>query len=797
MRCPECGQENPEAARFCNSCAAPLGPEAPERRKLATLLFCDMSGSTAMGERVDAESVRDLMFSYFHEMRGAIERHGGTVEKFIGDAVMAVFGVPVAHEDDALRAVRAAWEMQERLTRLNTELEQRFGSRIALRIGLNTGEVVAGDASLRQALVTGDAVNVAARLEQAASPGEILMGEATFRLVRDAVSAEPVAPLELKGKSEPLPAYRLTHVEAEAPARARRLDMPMVGRDGELALLQERLAESAAGHCVLATVVGEPGVGKSRLAAELLASAQGEFQILSGRCLQYGEGITYWPIAEIVRQAAGIRDEHAREDALQRIRALVPGGAAEVVAQAIGVADGESGTDEIAAAITGLFEALARERPLLLFVDDIHWSEAALLDLLSRMPRTLRGNPIFLLCLARPELVEDHTEWEASLHLQPLGDADSSELVGQLLGRAELPPGLAVRLSVAAAGNPLFVEELVGMLIDDGLLRRDNGRWMAEPGLTEFAIPPTLRELLGARLDRMPSGQRSALERGAVEGQVFHRGAVLALSDEVQRSRVPESLEMLFEREYIRPAAASFADEGAFRVRHILIRDAAYDGIPKKLRAGLHERFADWLEKKAGDRTTEYDEILGYHVEQAYRYLEELGPVAEDGRRLALRAAGRLGAAGGRAFARRDYAAVNLLLRAAALLPPHDTTRIEHRQAAGELLGDAGEFQRAQAIFDEVVEEATASGQRHPRRARSKLPLVGEACHRSELSRREGARGVGRARADLPGVRRRARPCARTRLACVCLRHQTPVCVRRARGATWARARAPGRQSTS
>ncbi len=266
-------------------------------------------------------------------------------------------------------------EMQERLERLNAELEQRFGSKIALRIGLNTGEVVAGDATLRQALVTGDAVNVAARLEQAASPGEILIGEATFRLVRNAVSAEPVAPLELKGKSEPLPAYRLTHVEAEAPARVRRLDMPMVGRDGELALLRDKLAEAAAGHCILATVVGEPGVGKSRLAAELVSHAQDEFRILAGRCLPYGEGITYWPIAEIVRQAAGIRDEQTRDEALARIGAILAEDDAHVVAQAIGLVEGNASTDEIAGALRGLIRALAGRQPLLLFVDDIHWAE--------------------------------------------------------------------------------------------------------------------------------------------------------------------------------------------------------------------------------------------------------------------------------------------------------------------------------------------------------------------------------------------------------------------------------------
>jgi class 3 adenylate cyclase len=710
MRCPACGQENPEGFRLCGMCGSPLEPGSPERRKLATMLFCDMSGSTAMGERVDAESVRELMFSYFHEMRGAIERHGGTVEKFIGDAVMAVFGVPVAHDDDALRAVRAAWEMQERLAHLNAELERRYGSQIALRIGLNTGEVVAGDTTARQALVTGDAVNVAARLEQAASPGEILIGEPTLRLVRDAVSAEPVEPLELKGKSAPLPAYRLLQVYAAAPARARRLDTPMVGREAELALLREALVQAAGGEPQLVTVVGEPGVGKSRLAAELIASAQG-FQVLSGRCLEYGEGITYWPIADIVRQAAGIRDEHSREEALARIEALLPGEEASVVAQAIGLVDGQAGTDEIASAVAGLCASLARERPLLLHVDDIHWAEPALLELLAGLPLHAEVGPLLLLCLARPELLEGAAEWEATVRLQPLAVGSTTALVKQLLGEAALPADVARRIASAAGGNPLFVEELVGMLVDDGLLERRNGSWAAGPELAEITIPPTLRELLGARLDRMPNGERAALERGAVEGQLFHRGAVLFLTDAAQRPQVPELLQALAGREYIRSAPANFAHEGAFRIRHILIRDAAYEGIPKRARAGLHERFADWLEEKAGERVSEYEEIVGYHLEQAYGYRRELGPATEADRALALRAAERLERAGRRALDRRDSpATVNLLSRAAELLPPASRTRLELLHFVGEELGFMMDLERAEPTFRQVQEGAAGLG---------------------------------------------------------------------------------------
>jgi class 3 adenylate cyclase len=674
------------------------------------MIFCDLSGSTAMGERVDPESVRDMMFSYFHEMRGAIERHGGTVEKFIGDAVMAVFGVPVAHEDDALRAVRASWEMRRRLELLNEELERRFGSRITLRIGVNTGEVVAGDATVRQSLVTGDAVNVAARLEQAASPGEILVGETTYRLVRDAVEVEPVDPLSVKGKSAPLAAFRLTGVEVTAPARARHLDTPMVGREVELARLREKLLEAVSGRAVLATVIGEAGVGKSRLTAELIAEAESTFSVFSGRCLPYGEGITYWPLAEIVRDAARIRDEHSRGEALARLGGLLPGPAASVVAQAIGMSDGEAATDEIAVAFSELFASLGQERPLLVLVDDIHWAEPALLDLLALLG-SRGGAGQLILCLARPDLLEEHPAWEVTVRLEPLEEEASTTLVRRLLGEAALPDALARRIAAAAAGNPLFVEELVGKLIDDGMLERRNGGWAAPGTLEQLSIPPTLRELLGARLDRLPPKERSALERGAVEGQVFHVGAVLALSANRDRGDVAESLRALEERDYVRPARADFVDESAFRMRHILIRDAVYEGIPKKTRAALHERFAEWLQSKTGERASEYDEILGYHFERAYRLREELGPVSARDKVLALRAADRLGAAGRRAFARREArAAVNLLLRSADLRPAGDATRLELIEAGGNLLLDAGHLVRARSVLETAVDEARAAG---------------------------------------------------------------------------------------
>jgi class 3 adenylate cyclase/tetratricopeptide (TPR) repeat protein len=686
-----------------------------ERRKLASVLFCDMSGSTAMGERVDAESVRDLMFRYFHEMRSAIERHGGTVEKFIGDAVMAVFGVPVAHEDDALRAARAATEMRLRLASLNDELERRFGTRIALRIGIETGEVVAGDSTNRQAIVTGDTVNVAARLEQAASPGEILLGERTFRLVRDAVVAEPIEPLSLKGKAESVTAYRLLAVGDEPRAYASRFEASLVGRAAELDTLRSEFVEAVATQsCRRVTIIGQPGVGKSRLTAEFVDLVGGEAAVLSGRCLSYGEGITYWPLGEIVRQAAAVHDEDSPEVARTKVDALVAGDPnsaviAKRVAQAIGLLGGAAPAEEIAWAAGRLVEAVARRRPLVVLLDDLHWAEAAFLDLVDHLVASSRDAPLLVLGLARPELLEHRADPGPIVQLDSLDDANTARLIEELLGVTDLSGDVGDRIVEAAGGNPLFVEELLAMLIDDGVLRRENDTWVRTSDLSDVAIPLTIEALLGARLDRLDDGVRMTIERASVEGQVFHRESVLALSDEQLRPRVPAHLERLAELEFIRPAQAAFAGDAAYRFRHILIRDAAYSGTTKKLRAELHERLADRLAQATEARAGEFEEILGHHLEQAYRYREELGPLDEHAWELGARAAARLAAAGRRAHGRGDMpAAVNLLGRAAALFAADDPRRLEILPDLGVALMRGVDFAQAEAVLSEACEGARA-----------------------------------------------------------------------------------------
>ena len=404
--CPNCGEENPPRFRLCGFCGTGLAPELPpqEVRKTVTIVFSDLKGSTSLGETLDSESLREVMNRYFDEMRAVLERHGGTIEKFIGDAVMAVFGLPKLHEDDALRAVRAAADMREALARVNDEFERVWGVRLTNRTGVNTGEVVAGDPTTGQRLVTGDAVNVAARLEQAAPANDVLVGDLTYRLVRDAVEVEDVEPLELKGKAERVPAYRLVSVLDRAEGFARRQDAPLVGRERELAELQARYREAVdARACRLVTLLATPGVGKSRLSEEFLRSLAAEAVVIRGRCLSYGEGITFWPLAEAVRQAASIRGDDPPEDALAKLASLARDG--DVVARlasALGLSTIGYGVEEIFWATRRLFEELGRRRPLVVLFDDIHWASPTFLDLLEHLLDTIEGAPVLVLCPARP-----------------------------------------------------------------------------------------------------------------------------------------------------------------------------------------------------------------------------------------------------------------------------------------------------------------------------------------------------------------------------------------------------------
>jgi class 3 adenylate cyclase/tetratricopeptide (TPR) repeat protein len=721
--CPNCSAENPDEARFCMSCAAPLSPPEPHReiRKTVTVVFCDVTGSTALGERLDPETLRRVMARYFDAMKVAVEHHGGTVEKFIGDAVMAVFGIPQVHEDDALRAVRAAIEMRDGLKDLNKELERDRGVTLAARIGVNTGEVVTGDET-GQALVTGDAVNTAARLEQAAAPGEVLIGAETYRLTRDAIRAERAEPVSAKGKAEPVLAYRLENVTAGVTGHTRRLDAPMVGRDRELALLGqafERVTTDRA--CHLFTVLGAAGAGKTRLVEEFAAQVDAGATVLRGRCLAYGEGITFWPVVELVSQAAGLSILDPPEVAQRKLLTVIGPGErseriADLVAGIVGLSQTEAPVEESFWALRRFLETIAARQPLLLLLDDLQWAESTFLDLVEHVAEWSRDAPILVLAQARPEFRDDRSGWgggvsnATSILLEPLTDAETLELVIDLIGDPEVAGYVSARVSEAAEGNPLFVEEMVAMLIDDGFLVREDDRWVAAGDLSEVKVPPTVQALIAARLDRLAPLERAVLERAAVVGKVFAAASIRSLADEEVSRNVDEGIRALLRKDLIRPDRGDLGEEDAYRFRHLLVRDAVYDAMPKELRADLHEGFAEWLEREAGS-AGELDEFVGYHLEQSYRYREELGPVDEAGRETAARAGERLLAAGERALGRGDVAAAERLLgRAMALLPADDPRAVSALPSLGEALYYSGQLERTLEFLDEAAARAAYAG---------------------------------------------------------------------------------------
>jgi class 3 adenylate cyclase/tetratricopeptide (TPR) repeat protein len=717
--CPNCGEENPDKFRLCGFCGTALAPELPpqEVRKTVTIVFSDLKGSTAMGEKLDSEAVREVMSRYFDEMRAALERHGGVVEKYIGDAIMAVFGLPRVHEDDAIRAVRAALEMRTRLAQLNDELEERWGVTVGNRTGVNTGEVVAGDPTTGQRLVTGDTVNTAARLEQAAPTSEVLLGEPTYRLVRHAVEVEEVEPLELKGKAERVSAYRLVDVH-DAESVERRHDSPLVGRERELGLLADELASSIRDRsCRQVTIVAQAGVGKSRLIEEFGRSATSDARLLRGRCLPYGRGITFWPLVEIVRDAAGIEDEDSPESARAKLAEAAGPGADDVgdrVASAVGLGVENFSLDEIFWGTRKFFEHLARDAALVVLFEDIHWAESAFLDLIEYVSKNASGVPLLLLCAARPDLFEHRADWAdrgGIVELEPLTEEQSGRVVQHLLGDAPIPDDARARIVAAAEGNPLFVEQLLSMLIDDGLLRREGEGWVPGGDLSEISIPGTIQALLAARLDLLSPEERAVIEPAAVIGQIFEQPAVEELAPEPVKPDVAGHLGSMTQKQLVRPLQAG--DEQEYRFHHILVRDAAYQGILKRARATFHERFADWAERvnRERDRGTEFEEILGYHLEQAYQYLSELGPLDDRGQELGRRGAEKLGPAGRRAFARGDMAAAaNLLRRAVTLLPERDPNRVELLPDLAEVMTEIGEFAWGEVFLDEAIETAKATG---------------------------------------------------------------------------------------
>jgi class 3 adenylate cyclase/tetratricopeptide (TPR) repeat protein len=652
-------------------------------RKLATVLFVDLVESTELVSANDPEVVRRRVTRFFESVSSCILSHGGTVEKFAGDAVMAAFGIPRSHEDDAERAVRAALAIMDAVKELGLEA----------RIGVEAGEVVADDSD--STFATGEAVNIAARLQQVAAPGQILIGPSAYRLTLGCLETEEMGPLDLKGRTAPVWAWRAVKTVADQPW-SRSGEAPLVGRDAELELLSntfERTLRDRRAH--LFTVYGDPGVGKSRLVREFVGGLDGA-TILAGRSLPYGEGVTYWPLAEMVKSAAGIADDDPSEEALEKLRATCE---IEAVADLLGLAsgilaavEGERSREELAWAARAWAQKLAQAQPLVLVFEDIHWAEDPLLDLVEHLASWVRDAPLLLVCLARPELLDVRPGWgggrvrATAIELEPLTVAESEELADALLAEHSLDDALRDAVLEKAEGNPLFVEETIRMLAQ-------------EDGHARDVIPDTLQALIAARIDGLPDPQKSLLQRASVVGRIFWPGAISALAPELD---VQALIDDLLLREFLlEERRSTISGERAYRFKHVLIREVAYASLSKSSRASLHECLAGWLREHAGD---ELLEIRAYHLQQACDLHFELeGSCPPE---LSRDAASALESAGRRALSRESFSTARRLLVQSVELEP----TLERRYYAARAALRLADFPAVAVEMQEVRARAEEAG---------------------------------------------------------------------------------------
>jgi class 3 adenylate cyclase/predicted ATPase len=689
MRCRACQSQIPENGRYCPGCGIKIDDASMrEVRKSVTVLFCDLANSTELSERFDAEVIHDLMTRYFTLMHDCLASHGGMVEKFIGDAVMAVFGVPVVREDDPLRAVLAAVDMRAAFSELTERMSYLGNLRVGIRIGINTGEVVTAEQPMgAQGLATGSTVNLAARLEQHAGQGEVFLGPQTYRAVAGAVVTEPVGPLRLKGIAEEIVAHRLIDIRPGSPALTRRSDTPLVGRLKELrgfeGILDRCVREQ---HCGLLRLLGDPGVGKSRLAAEYerLVWQRGGV-VAAGRCRAYAEGPSLLPLADALRSLTEVAaDDGARvpePETAQAIAAL-HGGI---------LRDGAPGADvtEVTWAACRLIESLGRDRPVLLVFDDLQWADPMLLDAIKQVAGQIQQATVMILCIARTDFIAQQPAWghqmrnAATQLLRPLSADDTRTLVGMLSDLSVHDVATSDKIVERAEGNPLFVEQLVAIL-EDG----------ADPG----TLPPTISQLIAARLDLLDASQRAVLCAASIVGRDFTRGALGVVSPGLGGPAPGRELDLMFHalirRRLIQPASPVLAANITFRFTSTAMREVAYESVPKKARATLHERLADWLESADEGAAILGTEVIGTQLEQAYRARSDLGLRNARTRETGRRAAEHLAAVGIKALRRSDMRrATSLLERANSLYPPDATARAACMEGLAEAriaLGDVG-----------------------------------------------------------------------------------------------------------
>ncbi|HEX2240082.1 MAG TPA: adenylate/guanylate cyclase domain-containing protein [Actinomycetota bacterium] len=690
--CPICAGEVPPGARFCPSCGRPLADAetgAPEMIKLVTVLFADVVGSTEQAEHMLPEETRALMTDFFSAMSEEIRAEGGTIDRLIGDAVMADFGIPVAHEDDPVRAVRAAMRMLERLQKWNAEREP--DSRIQIRIGINTGEVSAGGTLGEQLLVMGDAVNVASRLEQIAEPGTIVIGQRTARSVRDHFELRELDAVMVKGKSGPLTAFVLV---GPRDAAAPQLRAPLVGREAELNKLRATLQQvTHDGEPQIVAVVAEPGAGKSRLLEEFVTASASHTKVSGGRCLPYDHRVTLWPFREILRTEAGLLSSDDVDAARHKIRDLVarslPSGdpalerTTSALAATIGLGDSDADPREVYREILRgwrhLLAALADGRPLVITFEDMHWADETTLEMVAELVERVTA-PVLFICSMRPDLLTAHAEWVSRLrnysaiHIESLPEEASARLVAELLRADRVPAVLTRQILATAEGNPFFIEEILRRLIDEGSLRPRGDSWELDSNVARVEIPDNVQAVILARLDLLAPEERTATQLAAVVGRTFWAGALRRL---VGAEDVDSILRTLRRREFVEEKlTSSIAGDSEYRFKHLLTRDVAYESLPRKARGKAHAAVADWIESTI-ERPSELAEVLAHHYENAFRLLAD-----EDAR---MRARSFCLEAAGQAMRRFAVAQADSLARRAVALSTSGAERVEALEKLGDL----------------------------------------------------------------------------------------------------------------
>lgn len=740
--CPACGQANPEIARYCLACGVPIEPEAArpaEERKTVTVLFCDLAGFTAASDRADPEDVRARIRPYHARLRREVERFGGTVEKFIGDAVMAVFGAPVAHEDDPERAVRAGLRILQAIADLNQEDAELS---LAVRVGVESGEVVVALGARPErgeGLVAGDVVNTASRLQGAAPVGGVLVGPGTYAATRQVFDYQPLPPVVLKGKARPVAVFQaLAPLARFGTDLTRSLATPMVGRQIDFGIVTGAFQKSVQESTVqLVVVAGEPGVGKSRLVAELgsyVDSWPEPVRWRLGRCLPYGDGITFWALGEIAKAEAGILETDPPEVAAAKIDAMIPDDAPDApwlrarLRPLAGLPAPEADLAENFAAWRAFVELLAEDRPSVLVFEDLHWADEALLEFVEQLAGYADGIPLLLVGTARPELHERAAGWAATarnvarVNLRALTAAETARLISNLLGTAALPAEVQQAISDRAGGNPLYAEEFVRLLKDEEILRRAGAGWDIDTQ-AEIPLPPGVHGLIVARLDTLGSARKRLLQDAAVVGEVFWAGAVTEMGNQDQ-AQVQAMLHELARKELVRPARrSSMAGQAQYSFAHALIRDVCYAQIPRADRARRHCRAAAWVERMAGDRAADHAEILAAHYTTAL----ELAHAAKDPQagELAATAARYLRLAGDRAMGIDVAAGERHYAKALALTGPDHPDRAELLVCYSEALRLRARFREAVAAFEQAIAAFRANGEvRRAAKATSRYSML-------------------------------------------------------------------------